>query len=366
MPGLQALVEKRLARYLRDWPPAVAEEVTAYLGHPATDAVDRDHGEERFWSLLPRWLAADRRFVSGPRPRAWLSDILWAQYCLFLFVRIHDDLFDRQAHSSSLVFVADQLLLESETTLARHHADAAFWRLFRASVSTTLAAILKVDALQQRPRAMKASALGLHANVSAIFKVGAAAICVDARRMREFRQISRCADELAIAEQILDDLFDIEEDVSRGRYTFPANTLLGEGAATDEWRARLARQMLFGDGVGALLDRAATHVDRARAAINQLRLAPAVHYLEDFRARLDQLRPAIHRARRARVPRSDRRAAVASCPRRHRGHHRPATGIQPCSLARASSTSTVAMQARPLSAASRAAYRPSSLAYAAT
>jgi hypothetical protein len=297
MRGLQSLVGKRLARYLRVWPPAVAAEVTAYLARPAADTVDRDVGEERFWSLLPRWLAADRRFVVARRSRGWLNDILWAQYCLFLFVRIHDDLFDGQAQSPSLVFVADQLLLESETALARHHDDAAFWRLFRASVSTTLAAILKVDALQRRPRAMTSRALVLHGNVSAIFKIGAAAICVDARRMREFRQISRCADELAIAEQILDDLFDIEEDVARGRYTFVANALLGDSTATDQWRARLAQQMLFGDGIGALLDRAATHVDRARAAIDRLRLAPAALYLENVRRRVDELRPVIHRAR---------------------------------------------------------------------
>lgn len=297
MRGMQPIVEKRLARYLRVWPPAVAEEVTAYLAHPAADAVDPDVGEERFWSLLPRWLAADRRFVVSRRSRAWLNDILWAQYCVFLFVRIHDDLFDGQAHSPSLVFVADQLLLESEISLARHHDDAAFWRLFRASVSTTLAAILQVDALQRRPRAMTSNSLLLHANVSAIFKIGAAAICVDARRMREYRQISRCADELAIAEQILDDLFDIEEDVARGRYTFVANALLGDSTATGQWHACLARQMLFGDGVGALLDRAATHVDRARAAIDRLRLAPAARYLETVGRRLDEMRPVIHRAR---------------------------------------------------------------------
>ena len=183
MSGLQPLVERRLARYLRAWPPAVAEEVIAYLGGPATEADDNGGGEERFWSLLPRWLAADRRFVAIPPRRAWLNDIVWAQYCLFLFVRIHDDLFDRQAHSSSLVFVADQLLLEAETTFAKHRPDAAFWRLFRANLTTTLAGILKVDALQRRPRAMKTSALVLHASVSAIFKVGAAAICVDAHRI---------------------------------------------------------------------------------------------------------------------------------------------------------------------------------------
>jgi hypothetical protein len=295
--GLQPLVEKRLARYLRKWPPAVAEEVVAYLGRPATDAVDRHHGEERFWSLLPRWLASDRRFVATPRRHTWLNDILWAQYCLFLFVRIHDDLFDRQTDSPALVFVADQLLLVCETTLARHQPAVAFWPLFRASVSTTLAAILEVDALQRQPRAMKASSLVLHARVSDIFKIGAAAICVDARRMRDFRHISRCADELAIAEQILDDLFDIEEDVVRGRYTFVANTLLGDGTVTDEWRASVAQQILFGDGVGAILDRAATHVDRARTAIDRLRLVPASRYLENFRRRLDELRPVIHRAR---------------------------------------------------------------------
>jgi hypothetical protein len=301
MPDLQRLIETRLARHLRRAPAVVATEVYEYLARSTAGAAAGRNNPERFWSLLPRWLLEDARFAAGPGGAARLNDILWAQYCLVLFVRIHDDLFDQQAAPGAILFVADQLLLESETTLAKHAPDHAFWRIFRATVSTTLAGILKADALQRQPGAMNAKALRLHAEVSSIFKVGAAAICVGAGRMREFRHISRCADELAIAEQLLDDLFDIEEDVARGRYTFVANQLCTGRDGAIDLHSGPGHQVPFGDGIAAVLHRATQHVTRARRAIDRVGLAPAMRYLDAFKRRLEQLRPAIHRARVAHV-----------------------------------------------------------------
>jgi hypothetical protein len=302
MPGLQSLLQKRFAPHLRSWPSPVVEDVVAYLGDWPRHAVGRRDGAERFWSLLPRWLLADRRFVADGRRREFLNDILWGQYCLFLFVRIHDDLFDGQARSMSLLFVADRLLVESETAFARHVPEAAFWRLFRDSLTKTTQAILEVDHLQRQPGAMHARLLGLHAKVSAIFKVGAAAICVRSNRMREFRSVSRCADDIAIAEQILDDLLDVEEDLARGRYSFAFNDLLGEDAARVDGRAeRLARRVLLSDGVGALMERARIHLVRAEAAIAPVRLPPVVAYVDTFRRHIDELRQQFHEVRAARV-----------------------------------------------------------------
>jgi hypothetical protein len=314
MPGLGQLLERRFARNLRSWPRAVGKDVVAYLGksrHETADRQDRaltgattgqDRGE-RFWSLLPRWLFDDPRFApTGRDRRRLLNDILWAQYCLFLFVRIHDDLFDGQARSPSLLFVADQLLVESETTFAKHFPDAAFWRLFRQSLNTTLQGILKVDALQQHPSSMNGRALRLYADVSAIFKVGAAAVCVGSGRMGEFRLLSRFSDEIAIVEQILDDLLDVEEDLARARYNFAANELLAGAPADADRRAeRLARTVLLGDGVGVLLKRVRKHLDRADAAIAPLRLAPAAAYVDTFRRGVDGFGQHVHQARVAHV-----------------------------------------------------------------
>ena len=308
MPALRPLLEQRVARKLRSWPQAVADDVAAYLGQSRSGAGGpRDDGE-RLWSMLPRWLLDDRRFAAAAhRRRGWLDDILWAQYCLFLFVRIHDDLFDGQTQKRSLLFVADELLVESESTLARHISAGPFWQLFRESVATTLQGILKVDACQQRPGAMSRRSLALYADVSAIFKVGTAAVTVGSGRMREFRHLGRFSDEMAIAEQILDDLFDVEEDLARERYNFAANRLLGGDPARVAGRAdRLAREVLFGDGVSALLQTVHQHLDRAGAAIAPLRLAPAARYVDAFRRGVDELRKQVHAARVAHIFRNVR------------------------------------------------------------
>ena len=306
MPALQPLLERRVAVLLRSWPEAIVSDIVGYLSGSPDDVSGAAKGAERFWTELPRWLTADRRFASAKHiDRRWLNDILWAQYCLFLFVRIHDDLFDGQARTPSLIFVADALLLESERTLAKHFPDGPFWPLFRKCLETTIRGIMEVDARQQRPGALNERSLALYADVSAIFKIGGAAVCVRSGRMREFRRLSVFADDIAIAGQILDDVLDVQEDLARGRYNFAANQLLaGDDVSSDDIAGRLAQSVLFDDGVGRLLDVAGKHLDRADAAIAPLRLASAAAYVGTFRRSLDAFRRRIHNARVEHVFRS--------------------------------------------------------------
>jgi hypothetical protein len=312
------LLERRFAVLLCSWPDAIVGDIVAYLSKSPDDVADDARGAERFWTELPRWLTADRRFAGSKHiDRRWLSDILWAQYCVFLFVRIHDDLFDGQARTPSLLFVADALLLESQRTLAKHFPHGPFWPLFRKCLEATIHGIMEVDARQQRPGAMNERSLALYADVSAIFKIGSAAVCVRSGRMREFRRLSVFADEIAIAGQILDDVLDVQEDLARARYNFAANQLLaGDGVTPHDRAARLAQSVLFDDGAGRLLDVAGKHLDRAAAAIAPLRLAPASEYVGTFRRSLDEFRRRIHYARVEHVFRSVMKPASLDPPGR--------------------------------------------------
>jgi hypothetical protein len=295
------LFEQRFRRKLRSWPPGVASDVVAYMGRSRPGDGANDSGE-RLWSLLPRWLLDDRRFAAAAHRRpGWIDDILWAQYCLFLFVRIHDDLFDGQAQQRSLVFVADEMLLEAQNTLARRSTAARFWQLFRQNVALTLRGILRADAIQQRRGAMNGRTVTAYADVSAVFKVAIAAVCVGSGRMREFRALSRFADEIAIAEQILDDLFDVDEDLARSRYNFAANCLLIGQLSEGIDAERITRELLLGQGVGAVFQKVRRHLDRAADAVAPLRLAPAIRYVDAFRRGVDDLRQQLHATRAAYV-----------------------------------------------------------------
>jgi len=250
--------------------------------------------------LLPRWLLGHPRYAArGPRrDPGFLIDVLWGQYCLFLFVRFHDDVFDDQSRSRSLLFVGDLLLMESERTFAKHLSDAAFWKLFRESVETSIQGILRVDALQRSPGAMNLESARVYADVDAIFKVGAAAVCIKRRWTKDLLALFAFADELAIASQIIDDLQDIEEDLRGRRFNFAASRLgidrdlQDVGAST-----RLAQTVLIDDGIGLLADDVEHHLDRAATVIAPVELTRATAYVDKLRRELDAFRQSLHRTR---------------------------------------------------------------------
>lgn len=289
-------LERRVGEYLKSAPhaalPALDRYVRARNGEPRR--VRRRAGG-RYWILLPQWLFAARRPAPDAAERAFLRDVLWAQYCLFLFVRIHDDLVDGQADDRRLIFVADELLLESQRVFARHFRDEAFASTVRDLVATTVSAVLEVDAVQAMPRGFTPDCLDLYARVSSIFKAGSAAVLAKLGGRRQLAAAAAFCDHLAIAMQVIDDLLDIDQDLARGRLNFAGHIVLNGAPRSDV--ARLAESVLVGDSVGRVLDVARDHVDRAGEAIAPTGIAAAARYVSGFRAELRRYGDQLHRAR---------------------------------------------------------------------
>jgi hypothetical protein len=243
-------------------------------GEPQRDA-------DPIWLSLPGWLTARAARRPG---ESFLSDVRWGQYCLFLFVRIHDDVFDGHHADPALIYVADLLLVESERAFARHFTSGPFWPFYRRSLATTLAAILERDGFERRPRGLGADDRWVHARVSSLFKVGAAAVCFKTRRLHDLRSTGRYLDHLAIAGQMLDDMKDLQADLDRGR----VNTVAGA----------LARQQRGLDDVVADMRR---HLRSAIAAIAPLRMPAAERYAAELLRGVEILAVGLHRMNVRRV-----------------------------------------------------------------
>lgn len=292
---------------LAQWPPPLRRAVRRYLASrpgwiPGRTRPPRSAGRPA-WLELPIWLYA--RFAPG-RPFStaskWLRDVQWAQYCLFLFVRIHDDFVDEQGERlPELVVAADRLLFEAETCLARRFSGDAFWGCYRRLLATSLEAIATVAALQRRRRSSTKALLEQYARVSSVFKVGAAAVCVACRRSSALPFVERLADELAVANQIVDDLMDIEEDLARGRVNYAATVLAGDRRGRlpsgRHLVAVIARRAFATDGLAVIVAEARRHVAEARRAAAALDLPEAVSCIARFDAELARLDEQLHLAR---------------------------------------------------------------------
>ena len=209
---------------------------------------------------LPHWLtvpvhlhaawASQRRGTSI----AELYEALWGQYALFLYIRLQDDLLDRQQQDLRLLFVADRFLVESLACVK----DPQLWSFYNARLKETVDGILTVRRLEARAGAFTRQLLGLHAQVSGIFKVAANSVSSMCGRPEEMSWISAFLDHLAVFSQICDDVSDVVHDVEADRFTWVANVLLQAGVeeniGVDQRRERLADGLLREDRRTAVVD----------------------------------------------------------------------------------------------------------------
>ncbi|MBI4547494.1 MAG: hypothetical protein HY707_05930 [Ignavibacteriae bacterium] len=182
-----------------------------------------------YWILLPIWVreSYSKSKKELKKNRQFLTDVLWGQYCLFLFIRMQDDVLDGHVKSSSILFVADQFLFEAQRIFSNYfNYSSRFWQFYQQSLQGTTRAIFHVNRLEQSPKSNPEDLLKAYANVNAVFYIGSVAACIYFGKVRHFSYIKKFCDEIAIASQILDDFQDIEQDMKRKRFNYVANVLL--------------------------------------------------------------------------------------------------------------------------------------------
>jgi len=274
----------RLQRFINAQPRAIAQALQTYcrcvpVGLPRRLPSLRRLHLQPYWIAIPvvfarRW--SHMLVTSGPR-REFLHDVLWAQYCLYLSVRIKDDFFDGQVGNRRILALAELFHREAGEALARHFGEhAEFWTHFRTHVLTSVKGIEEVDALQRKKVQARRAFLRGFANTSSIFKIGATAVCLASGRRRALPLIGTVADELAIGTQIVDDVRDIVEDLKRGRFNYAARMLLKGKALRNATTKRVLQEVLdklISPGpIEDVIEEAVRHFRRAHSLVIELDL----------------------------------------------------------------------------------------------
>ncbi len=295
-------ITTRLAQVAAIWPAAMQNDLRRYMrlwkDRPETAG---EAAADSYWLLLPQWLAEK---INGGRKRraasdAFVNDILFGQYCLFLAVRIQDDLYDRHARRQSLIFITDQLLLEAGRIFIRHHRRSpGFWPLYHGCLEATTQGIVVADGLQKSMMADPRILLREYARVSSEFKIGSASICIRWNRTADWPAIAAACDRLAMATQIIDDLQDIMEDLHRGRINYAAQVLAGGSYSSDASLERLpgiiAENMAYSDGLSTLMSEIDKNLRWARRLLRPLGIPAAETYIGEMRDSIMTMRKALH------------------------------------------------------------------------
>src|SRR5512139_3504209 len=193
IPLLMYPLRRKLARVASGLPWPVRRDLGRYLHHARRDRRQRTvlrSGDRvpAYWLLLPLWIWKTQARHARPQ---LLNDVLWAQYCLYLAVRINDDLLDGQAKSANLLSASRAFLVEGEKTFRTcFPRPSPFWQYYRSCIRTTRSAILRVQMMQKDPHTEPSRLLQEYSRVSAIFKVGSFALCTLLRHRDWMPEIS--------------------------------------------------------------------------------------------------------------------------------------------------------------------------------
>lgn len=186
---------------------------------------------EPYWIELPGVLvkafACEEHRIRGKD--AFLRDIRWAQYCLYLAARVHDDIFDRRLPRSAFQPISRKCEEEASRVFHRCMGNSAeFLQFYRECVRSAKDAYKNVRHLRDPTvRTHRRIMEGEYKRVSGVFKVGSAAVCARYERFPDFRRVERGLEHLAVICQIVDDVVDLEEDLAAGQLNYVARFFLG-------------------------------------------------------------------------------------------------------------------------------------------
>ncbi len=307
MENLNSFFSVRVELFTGRWPAPLKRDLRVSLGlathrNGRSPRLHSRRYDQPYWILLPFWLAERYRGRARLLDGAFLRESLWAQYCLFVFIRLRDDLFDGHTDRQSLMYASDLFLLEAERVFSKYFPkNSSFWSIYRNCIETTLFSILVGDRMERKPVKDREQLLDAHGATATICDVAPSAVCHRAGVPRMVCRVSEFSAEMMKAGAILDDLEDLEEDLGRARFNY-ASAFFLRGLKTGTARPQEIRRLiggnfLTGDGLSRIFAEVHRHLDRAEEAMKPFAVPAAYGYVRRYRKLVVAAQKRLHQSR---------------------------------------------------------------------
>jgi len=291
----------RLERFAGTWEPTLAREFFRYdrllrtkSRRPACSWGQT--GLEPYWKELPLWLAERKGEWPGAVSTEFLNTVLWGQTSLFYAVRLQDDMLDGQFSRSPLALAPLLFLAEADRAYSSViDSNAGFWKHYRLALETTVTGIVRVAAMQRDRTARADEMLQVYGDVDAVFSAASCAVCERMGMPDTIPRVDEFVSEMGKVLLTLDDVEDIEEDLSDGRLNYPARILLGRRmahAADLPLLARNWRLEVHGRGFDEMRETLLGCLSRAADAVAPLGLQSAMHLIETTESAVQHIQEA--------------------------------------------------------------------------
>ncbi len=300
---------ERMAEFTAAQSPALREAIRPYLRRLRTyldfeAEVDSAGRLGPYWAVIPAavYTAAHDRRRPAPLRQRQLRGILWAQTCIFLALRLQDDVYDGQAANRNGIFAATLFYSEAAATFRTlFESRAPFWRNYEMLIVASCESIARIADAGRNFRSSPSRLPRLYAGTNSALRIGVQAACELSGRPRLASPLAECCDALAVAWQMIDDLEDMLEDLERGMLNYAARTILGPLSRSNAGTAGLADELILriltGNPHEKVLDTAASYFARAEGIAVDCSLSTAAAHISKTLEALELRKKAFHRER---------------------------------------------------------------------
>lgn len=221
----------RLEKKAGLWSKEQAEKLKDYLKssnvYLLRNSITNKLKEFPFWISLPCWLHYKWEADNLTRAHYSLENLLWAQFCVYLSIKISDDELDGQTNITSSEQISKLLLTEAESTLSNYFpANSNFWEYFYKYLNETNSAIKRINKLQLNWCLETDQLNKEYYFLSSALKIATVAVFSINDKLNEFVYAENYLDEMSAGGQILDDLLDYKEDLLSGKLNYAARIML--------------------------------------------------------------------------------------------------------------------------------------------
>jgi hypothetical protein len=287
------------------WPTEQFELLKDYLKssnvYLLRDSITYKLKESPYWISLPCWLHYKWKADNSLSAHYSLEDLLWAQFCVYLSIKIDDDELDGQTNITSSGSISKLLLTEAETTLSIYFtSNSNFWKYFYDYLNKTNSAINRINELQHNWSLETDQLNKEYYLLSPVLKIGTLAVFTINNRQNEFEYADNYLDEMSTGGQILDDLLDYEEDLLSGKLNYAARILLNDcslNLSIEKLNEKIIESLIRTNKYKVVLDLVRSHYNKAHSAakIFQLVKEDKYHFVELMRLKKYEIK--IHHER---------------------------------------------------------------------
>ena len=288
-------IDLRLEEFINTWSKPMTAEFKDYYSNASWQkgmvfSLNYDYEKVPFWFILPSEILSKffKSDFSSENNMKFLHDSLWAQYCTFMFIRIKDDVIDSNEKNELLILISDQFLFEAEETLLNYFERSnSFWKIFYQLLKETTKAIYEKANLEKLFQQSSDDIIHFSGREASVLNIGTAAVCSKYNKLKEFQLLKKMTYHLVISRQIIDDLFDIEEDLKIGKYNYAAslffNNNLAEISNSTEAVKVLSKSTIYSEGINVLFDDINKSVEIAELLAKLLELPLIITLIANYR-----------------------------------------------------------------------------------